>query len=903
MSHHGPKISPTHHTNSGTKDKVNPMKWLAALLTLLTGLGYGQTTAELVHEPTAAVTVDAAGQIDDQALVIGEAAPGTGARALLSLDLSALPEGATVLAARLELHVAGQQGSPSALGRPFLELQPGAFNGDPLAEPEDYAAPAAVTRAAVLLGDGPLVAHLDARGLGALAGNSPLQIRIAYPSEDNGDATVDQLQLHGPGASDANLRPRLSLTYTTDGATLTPVSLTLAATPDLVTSPGITLSGSVVPADAQLFLAGEPVATDAAGAFSIDHGLFAGINDLTFIARAYPHAEARLVRVVTLDTVGPTISITSPTVDHHTNAATLSIAGIVSDDHDRPPSLTRDGVTIPVVDGRFVEHDLPLTNGSSTFTYSAVDAAGNQGQPVSLTVHRNDIPPAISLDVADQIEAGSPLALNATLTPADTIAEVRVFLASRQVHAQYDGSPLALQLEPDPEQDSQILHISARDIYGNLAEVERTLTIGRTHIVRGRLRDNATSQPLAGMEIKLETPLAQQTLTTDGEGAFQTEIKGAPLTARVRDPRYLAADRFHPADQTGIDLGDLRLIQPAANISTSFRFLRYTVSHGGSSHLTRLDPQALPTLLPLGVAPLIGVALTDTAQAGDLHFLNPALNLPAGSRVLLLRQEGAGWRVLRTSTTTATLDQTVAGAGDGVWLLAVADSDATAEPAAVGDLLRRERFRSVPLGRISDLSTDPSNVSLLEEPETELTLFLADNDLPSGVTVAVRVEEIHQLIDGTADTRTDQLQLTSYRTYQSNGAIYSRAVARVRAQPIDRALTQAATMAFQPLREQAFTPQYPDGRPFQIGGLSLDFGAAGAGIGLDLHALLDTDLPLASRSERVLAFRLWTGGPLTEAPRLTYAGRAEAAAGATTPAGPWPRSSAATMRPGPMTRR
>lgn len=839
-------------------------------LIIFHGFAFGQTRQELTVPAAQSLSIDQAGSVlvGSETFSLGEVEDELGQRGFLRFDLSSLPEGASVLSARLQLHLFQSSGEPAGLGALRVDMSNGLFAGEAAFQPEDYDAQSGLSRAAIVVGDQTLNAVFDARARRLLAPTESLCFRLYFETNGQADGVVDNLQLHGSSAA-AHLQPTLALTYSLDGGVLEPVTLTLDPLPAVTTTAEHTVSGSVSPTDALVLFGGVPVEIDENGQFEFSQTLHAGTNDLVFLGLAYPFDETRARATSLLDTLGPVIAVTTPDNNFHTSEGEVSISGRVDDQLDREPVLTRDGVVIPLNNGRFVERDLPLANGTHTFTYEAVDAAGNAATPLTITVFQNDVAPAIAIDVPDHVGAGQMFDLGVSFSPADKVSEVQVFSGNAFVFEQKHGSPIALELQASQPRQQDI-RVQARDLYGNVAESEAVVIIGDSHFLEGRLLDNRNSLPLAGVNCLIRTPLEERTLTSDAQGRFQAYLQGSPVSFSVEHPDFLTTYRFKAADTTGISLSDIRLSAKADTASGSLYDNGFVLTHLAGGALVRVDGQGLPALLPLGYSPVIAAWV----PAGEVRFSSQRSGLPAGARLALLRQEGNGWRVKAwDSYSSGSFTRSASASEAGVWLLALADQDLQTLPE-IEALIQRQSYQEVPLSQVRGTTIFPAAVSVLDTPQTSLDVSLSAGNLPSGIAARVRINEFHQHFNQSFSAPQDEVALFAYRIpnqFQEN-RLSARAEFHTR-ETVDPDLTVSAEMVFQAIDAPRFTPQFPENQIFSLGELTLDFnGTSARPLAMDLHPLLSGDRPMAQRTSQLSAFSLWIGGQLDQAPRITYSG-------------------------------
>lgn len=97
----------------------------------------------------------------------------------------------------------------------------------------------------------------------------------------------------------------------------------------------------------------------------------------------------------TVDTIPPTLNITSPTDNLLTNKATLIVSGVTNDATSTPITLTINGETVNVASDGSFSKSITLSEGSNTIKIIATDKAGKQSQ-VTKTVKLDTHAPTIS---------------------------------------------------------------------------------------------------------------------------------------------------------------------------------------------------------------------------------------------------------------------------------------------------------------------------------------------------------------------------------------------------------------------------------------------------------------------------------------------------------------------------
>ncbi|MGP8110289.1 MAG: Ig-like domain-containing protein [Thermoplasmata archaeon] len=197
--------------------------------------------------------------------------------------------------------------------------------------------------------------------------------------------------------------PALSISTPTTG------SLTRDAVAQVngTTEPGATVSVNGVLA-----------VVSGAGDFSVALPLQEGLNTITAIATDAAGNTATTSVLVTLDTIPPTLTLTSPTA-----GLTNHTAVVVSGSTDPGVTLTVDGTPVTVgISGAFTT-TLTLSNGPHTVVVNATDAAGNQASD-SVVVTVDTTPPslAITTPTTGSLTRDPFAQVNGTTDPGATVA-------------------------------------------------------------------------------------------------------------------------------------------------------------------------------------------------------------------------------------------------------------------------------------------------------------------------------------------------------------------------------------------------------------------------------------------------------------------------------------------------
>ena len=265
----------------------------------------------------------------------------------------------------------------------------------------------------------------------------------------------------------------------------------------------ITVSGTVTDASAvTITINGQPVTLSGAQ-FSTAVTLAEGSNTITVLATDAFGNVGTASRSVTLDTIAPVLTITSPQDGATTTEAQLTITGTVTD-------ATATTVTVNNVaatrNGNEFSAVVSLVEGPNTFIIRAEDAAGNQTETtrtITLQVQHDTTPPVITLTDPTEglITNASPVTVSGIVTDASavtvTVNNQPVTLSGTQFSA-------SLTLT----EGSNTITILAADAFGNVGTVSRT--------------------------VALDTIAPVLTVTSPIDGAFTTEAQ-ITLTGSVTD--------------------------------------------------------------------------------------------------------------------------------------------------------------------------------------------------------------------------------------------------------------------------------------------------------------------------------------------------------------------------------
>ncbi|QTD49473.1 Ig-like domain-containing protein [Sulfidibacter corallicola] len=664
-----------------------------------------------------------------------------------------------------------------------------------------------------------------------------------------------------------------------DPADLPDIALTVNApdTESAFREPGQTLRGSVVPAGAEVRVNGVPITVDPGGTFEHAVTLGDGVNTYLFRATHGGYRPATAKRDLYLDLEPPSIVILRPEDPHETNLPEIEVAGRVADRYADIASFTRVGEDVPLTDGTFRE-TVPLTPGTQSLTYRAVDTMGNSAE-VTLHVTRQTEPPRITLSHPVTVLPGGSFALAATPEPSANITRFEVSLNGVPIHQAADGTPFLGEQRHDGTSDEILVQARAVDRFGNRAEQTGRVTVARAHRLHGTLLFDATSHPAANLPVRVTTPHETRDLTSDSDGRFEAYVNGMPVTVTVEVPEYLTMVRRIETDQPSTRLADFRLTSKAeANGSGDARAISgYAtldlIGFGGETRLSPFGTQALPALLPIGFSPAGGFNLEASSNGRLQCRLEQLPESSLGAALYALQRESHAWRVLaRENLGTSSLDLALDDLGTGDYLFAVRDTWSPLPAPEPGALLERHAFPLVPPGTQATAGCDPERVDLLQEPATRVQArFATDGHIPSGALARLTSAEHHERFSETLNLPDAHFDLFCYSLGFGDQNQPSRlgGVLAVRAQAeVDLDLTRSGYLHFSAYPGVSDPASFLADRPLHdLGSVTLDFTAAVTqNLVVDSRAVPTDGLPLIGGAESLAGFELRVGGTLPNDP-------------------------------------
>lgn len=214
--------------------------------------------------------------------------------------------------------------------------------------------------------------------------------------------------------------PVINVTYPTAGSYITSSAPTVTWTVT-DTGSGIDESTIKIKVDGGTAVTTGITKTAITGGFSCSYTLPAqtdGQHTVQFFVDDHDGNSADATSVTfTIDTVPPTLTVSSPVDNLHTNVDEVTVAGVTNDATSTPVVVKVNGTVVSVgSDGSFSKV-VELEEGENTITVVATDAAG-KSSTVTRTVYLDTGAPVITnvTLVPNPVDAGATYIITATVT-------------------------------------------------------------------------------------------------------------------------------------------------------------------------------------------------------------------------------------------------------------------------------------------------------------------------------------------------------------------------------------------------------------------------------------------------------------------------------------------------------
>lgn len=215
-------------------------------------------------------------------------------------------------------------------------------------------------------------------------------------------------------------KPSISVTYPTAGAYLISAqptfqwSVTDAGSGINASTIGVKIdSGSVVTTG----ITKTAITNGYSCTYAPGSALSEGSHTVTFSVTDNDGNAATAVSVsFTVDTVPPTLNVTSPTDNSITNSSTCTVAGTTNDTTSSPVTVTVNGNPVTVTNGSF-STTINLTEGSNTITVVATDAAGKTTTVTRTVTLDTSVPVITAVTLTpNPVDAGATYVIEVTVS-------------------------------------------------------------------------------------------------------------------------------------------------------------------------------------------------------------------------------------------------------------------------------------------------------------------------------------------------------------------------------------------------------------------------------------------------------------------------------------------------------
>ncbi|WP_291983732.1 Ig-like domain-containing protein [Luteitalea sp.] len=541
--------------------------------------------------------------------------------------------------------------------------------------------------------------------------------------------------------------PVLSVSSPVEGATVSTVPLVVTGLVTDQTATTVTVNG-------------QP-ATLVADAWSISlTSLADGPQTLTAVATDAAGNVVTVTRDITLDASAPVVVITAPAAGALTRLGTITVTGTVAE--RALTGVTVNGVVASVTpaggDVSTFTAAVPLAEGDVTLVVTATDASGRTGT-AQVTVTRDSSAPLVDVTVPARVTLRSPG--TATVTASDTLALAQLVVSlNGTVVSTSPTSPVAVPLVvPSGAAVGDVITLVAvaTDTAGNATTATRTVRIAGDGAAVGQVVSDTTGLPVPGALVQLGTVQA----TTDARGQYSFPTADANALVTVTLAGTLPVTRtVAVVPEVGTVLVDARLtpladavtVAPAGGtVAAGPITLTVAPGAGASVRLTRLSPQGLPGLLPLGWSPLATFDVQATPALGAGATATVTL-LPASLTTATLAQYDAAnhtWTALAVDLPVTGGTLTVPVDTAGTYAVIVQDVQTPPLPGAVvGTVLPAAPVVAIPLTATSAGVVSPAILPPGGGTAVGLLAVQSQMALPSGTLVQANVTETFTLTTG-----------------------------------------------------------------------------------------------------------------------------------------------------------
>ncbi|HEY6871276.1 MAG TPA: Ig-like domain-containing protein [Geobacteraceae bacterium] len=423
------------------------------------------------------------------------------------------------------------------------------------------------------------------------------------------------------------------------------ITVTAPADKSYTNNPQLVVKGALDDATAVLTVNGVQAALNSTD-FEQGVTLAQGLNTVTLSATDPAGNTAIKTVTITLDTIPPAVTITSPVSGSLTNNPRVTVAGGIS---EADTTATIGDVPITVTNQAF-SAAYTLAEGDNTITVKALDKAGNPGS-AAVTVTLDTQAPQLSLNAPAEATAGANITIG--VSAADNRGLTLVELKADGVPIWSGGSAPSLsesvsyKLSTSLNAGSTVL-LQARglDAAGNEGTATASINISQAAMgpgyIQGKVLDDGRGLLLSDAEVTVTDSKGSATVfTTASDGGYFTETAAGSTLVKVAKEGFTAVERLVPVmPENKATALDARLTPVSAQqnlIDSTGGVLRMDVGAGSPRpaveltvpagalsaqadiRLTPVSNQGLAGVLPAGWSPV---------AAADLRLLDPAAGTP-----------------------------------------------------------------------------------------------------------------------------------------------------------------------------------------------------------------------------------------------------------------------------------
>ncbi len=630
-------------------------------------------------------------------------------------------------------------------------------------------APGLATRAASVHVGGTVTDNFP--GVRVWLGTTPVpvvgdQFGIDVPLPDEKPTTITLTAIDVAGnATPASVAVRVDRTAPDVTVTAPPSGSVVATLP-------IAVQGTVADATEVVLTVDDVIAMRAGSLWvATVSGVTEGGHSLAVVATDEAGNVTTMPWPVVVDVNPPVIHITSPPDQAITKEVTIAVTGTVAD-AATSVAVSVNGVPA-VVTGSTFATTVPLeAEAGNTLVAKATDGADHTGFSDPVTVVRDTIPPSLELSAPATIRRTQPGTAVAVASDEGTGVASVTFKFGDQTIGPLTTPPFEASLVvPDGAVAGQTIDLTAeaQDRAGNAAvPVHRPVAVTTAGAIVGQVLVDDTGLPLAGATVHMGT----SDTTTDERGRYALPTESDAVLLVAEKAGMTSVER-RVAVQTSVGTVpvDARLtpLATATTVDGTQPLVSGPVSlaePAGTYRLTRLTPQGLPGLLPLGWTPVLAFDLRAEGDATGSFDLTAA-GLEATSVLYLVAYDRAlhDWRLSAGPLSVGDGGQvTTTLGGLGAYALVRPDDPQMAIPGAGAPLTGLDMV-PLPLSATSTATVTPATLPTTGGTAVGHLSVTGADGVPSGTVVQARVTETFSLTSGdVASEETRTLDILLHRS-------------------------------------------------------------------------------------------------------------------------------------------